>query len=186
MKKIILASFFASTSLLSAVDPATSPSPSPAPAQDIASKVVDRAVKGKKAPKVEVDSATLSATEMAEALAANLAQTADFKNARIININVHVGDTIITLGLDEGIDAEEWGMVDNQVEGGAAPASGTLAKPQANNRGPGGKKKLEVRKGNLVILATEDEKAAPAEVVPVVQTSPSPETAEPAAEKTAP
>jgi hypothetical protein len=121
MKTKILAALLVSNSLLFSAESAPSPTPAPTSTpQDIASKVVDRAVKGKKVPKAEVDSAVLSATEMAEALATTLSQTADLKNARVININIHVGDSIITLGFDEGIDAEEWGMVDNQTEGGAA------------------------------------------------------------------
>ena len=130
----------------------------PLPASSRAEDIVDRAVRNKNVSK-SVEKASLSAATMADAIARQLAETGEFKDAKIININVHVGDNIITLGFDEGIDAEEWGMVDNQVETGAAPAAAGAKPAPAVDRKSKATRTIDFRKGNLVLLATEQDHA---------------------------
>lgn len=78
-----------------------------------------------------------------------------------INVHVQVGD-IVLVGFDEAIDAEEWGMVDNQVEGGDGAKSKGKATP-ATDAGTTREKSVrsvDIRKGNLVLVAAEETNAA--------------------------
>lgn len=96
-------------------------------------------------------------------------------------INIHIGDNY-TFGFDEGIDAEEWGMVDNQTEGGQAAA--TTAQPTATatpEERPSTYRKLDFRKGDVVLVATEQPADAPKPVEPQAApvATPTVETTEP-------
>lgn len=110
--------------------------------------------------------ATKTATSITEALTRNgHLNHSDGK----VNIHIHVGD-IILIGFDEAIDAEEWGMRENNTEitGGKAPAAA-----RKNNKAeaePNKNKKISrtvnFKKGELQLNATEHseplKKAAPA------------------------
>lgn len=163
------------TASLAAFDPVWAQEPSPAPATTV-EKTIDRAVKGRKT-EVSAEKLPLSAAEIADLVSRQLSSLGDMKDAKVVNINVQVGDTIVTLGLDEGIDAEEWGMVDNQVEGGAAAAGGgAAAAVAANENRPRANRKIDLRKGNLYLVATEEHPvdAAPQGTKPSSSPSPTP------------
>ena len=150
--------------------------PTPAPATTV-EKIVDRAVKGRKAD-VSAEKVPLSAAEIAELVSRQLSALGEMKDAKVVNINVQVGDTIVTLGLDEGIDAEEWGMVDNQVEGGAVAGGGApAAAVAANENRPPANRKIDLRKGNLYLVATEEHPAEAAARAAAPSASPSPSPA---------
>ena len=76
-----------------------------------------------------------------------------------INIHVHVGDVIL-IGFDEAIDAEEWGMRENNTEviGGKAskarPSPSTDAEAEAN-KNKKTSRSIQFRKGALELSATE-------------------------------
>jgi hypothetical protein len=105
-------------------------------------------------PKENQASSTVTkATNAAEAVLKKLPSIPGAADAKVINI--HIGDNY-TFGFDEGIDAEEWGMVDNQTEGGQAAAAtkqpSTSATPEER---PSSYRKLDFRKGDVVLIATE-------------------------------
>ena len=103
--------------------------------------------------------AVTKATNAAEAVLKKLPSIPSAADAKVINI--HIGDNY-TFGFDEGIDAEEWGMVDNQTEGGQAAA--TTAQPAATatpEEHPLTYRKLDFRKGDVVLIATEQPVNAP-------------------------
>lgn len=169
---VLLTSFFA------VLAPVSAQEPTPAPATTV-EKIVDRAVKGRKT-EVSAEKQPLSAAEIAELVSRQLSALGEMKDAKVVNINVHVGDTIVTLGLDEGIDAEEWGMVDNQIEGGAGAGGGaTAAAVAANENRPPANRKIDLRKGNLYLVATEEH---PADAAPRAATPAASPTASPAVE----
>ena len=109
-------------------------------------------------------SKTASLTDSAVNTAAKIAETFS-KSAKLdsadgkINIHIHVGD-IILIGFDEAIDAEEWGMRENNTEiigkNGATSKgkSSTTAKAE-----PADHKKtarsVSFQKGDLKLNATE-------------------------------
>jgi len=103
--------------------------------------------------------AVTKATNAAEAVLKKLPSIPGAADAKVINI--HIGDNY-TFGFDEGIDAEEWGMVDNQTEGGQAAAAtkqpSTSATPEER---PSSYRKLDFRKGDVVLIATEQPVNAP-------------------------
>lgn len=88
-----------------------------------------------------------------------------------INVHVQVGD-IVLVGFDEAIDAEEWGMVDNQVEGGEAARTRGKATPATDAGAPREKsvRSVDIRKGNLVLVAAEE--TDPAGESPAAPTEP--------------
>ena len=97
-------------------------------------------------------------------------------------INIHIGD-IFTFGFDEGIDAEEWGMVDNQNES-AQPATPGQPKAMATpipKEKPATYRKIDFRKGDVVMIATEQPVDAPKPAASPVSTpaEPAPTSASP-------
>ena len=118
--------------------------------------------------------AVTKATNAAEAVLKKLPSIPGSADAKVINI--HIGDNY-TFGFDEGVDAEEWGMIDNQNESGQAagaagqPAAAAAATP---NEKPPAYRKLDFRKGDVVLIATEQPADSPKPVE-------SPATTEPAA-----
>ena len=102
------------------------------------------------------DSAVNTAAKIAETFSKSAKlDSADGK----INIHIHVGD-IILIGFDEAIDAEEWGMRENNTEiiGEGGVASKAKASSTAN-ADPGDNKKtarsVSFQKGDLKLNATE-------------------------------
>jgi hypothetical protein len=97
--------------------------------------------------------AVTKATNAAEAVLKKLPSIPGAADAKVINI--HIGDNY-TFGFDEGVDAEEWGMIDNQNESGqAAGAAGQPAAAATPNEKPPAYRKLDFRKGDVVLIATE-------------------------------
>ena len=126
----------------------------------------------------EKDSRTSSgvtkATNAAEAVLKKLPSIPGAADAKVINI--HIGDNY-TFGFDEGVDAEEWGMIDNQTEGGQAGA--TTKQPAATatpNERPPAYRKLDFRKGDVVLIATEQPVDSPKPVESPTATITAPET----------
>ena len=73
----------------------------------------------------------------------------------------------------EGIDAEEWGMVDNQTEGGqAAAATGRPSTSATPEERPSTYRKLDFRKGDVVLIATEQPVDSPKQVESPTATEP--------------
>jgi hypothetical protein len=77
-------------------------------------------------------------------------------------INVHVGD-ITLIGFDEAIDAEEWGMRETNVEAGGAQAGAAtlegaakLYKAKHGHEGAHVSRKLDLKKGSVVIVMSEE------------------------------
>jgi hypothetical protein len=118
--------------------------------------------------------AVTKATNAAEAVLKKLPSIPGAADAKVINI--HIGDNY-TFGFDEGIDAEEWGMVDNQTEGGQVAAS--TARPSASatpEERPSTYRKLDFRKGDVVLIATEQPVDSPKPVESPTATKTAPET----------
>ena len=114
--------------------------------------------------------AVTKATNAAAAVLKKLPSIPGAADAKVINI--HIGDNY-TFGFDEGIDAEEWGMVDNQTEGGQAAA--TTAQPAATatpEERPSTYRKLDFRKGDVVLIATEQPADSPKPVESPTATEP--------------
>lgn len=77
-----------------------------------------------------------------------------------INIHVHVGDVIL-IGFDEAIDAEEWGMRENNTEviGGKGRTGKQLASTDSEAEANQDKKisrSIQFRKGALELSAVEN------------------------------
>ena len=128
------------------------------------------------------------AAAAADAILKKLPSIPGMADAKVINI--HIGDNI-TFGFDEGVDAEEWGMTENNANNntnGAKPnPSGSPAAPSDR---PNAFRKIDFRKGDLVLVATEDpvkepaaEKTVPA---PAVDAEPNAPVTTPTVETTAP
>ncbi len=105
-------------------------------------------------PPQEADQAAQKAAAAAEAVLKKLPSIPGASEAKVINI--HIGDNI-TFGFDEGVDAEEWGMTENNADAAGGAVQG--AKPAAPADRPTGYRKIDFRKGDLVLLATEDTSA---------------------------
>ena len=76
-----------------------------------------------------------------------------------INIHVHVGDVIL-IGFDEAIDAEEWGMRENNTEVVGGKVSKARQSPSTDAEAEASKNKkisrsIQFRKGALELSATE-------------------------------
>jgi hypothetical protein len=116
-------------------------------------------------------STVTKATAAAEAVLKKLPSIPGAADAKVINI--HIGDNF-TFGFDEGIDAEEWGMVDNQTEGGQPAKAGQPGAAATPNERPPAYRKIDFRKGDVVLVATEQPVDAPK---PSPMPSPNPEQA---------
>ena len=99
----------------------------------------------------------------AEAVLKKLSGLPAFADAKVINI--HIGDNL-TFGFDEGIDAEEWGMTENNNDSAAAGADPAKPAPKPNPEKPQGFRKIDFRKGDLVLIALEEpsKQSAPSRV----------------------
>lgn len=118
-----------------------------------------------------------------EAILRKLSGLPAFADAKVINI--HIGDNL-TFGFDEGIDAEEWGMTENNNDPGAAGAKTTKPGAKPTPEKPQGFRKIDFRKGDLILVASEEpaKEVAPAlaaQPEPAVTTT-TPEAAAPASE----
>jgi hypothetical protein len=89
----------------------------------------------------------------AEAILKKLSGLPAFADAKVINI--HIGDNL-TFGFDEGIDAEEWGMTENNLDPAAAGANSANPGFKPNPEKPQGFRKIDFRKGDLVLIASEE------------------------------
>ena len=136
--------------------------------------------------------AVTKATNAAEAVLKKLPSIPGSADAKVINI--HIGDNY-TFGFDEGVDAEEWGMIDNQNESGqAAAATGQPAAAATPNEKPPAYRKLDFRKGDVVLIATEQPVNAPKQAefptatvtAPAAEAAPATPVATPTVETTAP
>jgi hypothetical protein len=106
-----------------------------------------------------------------EAILRKLSGLPAFADAKVINI--HIGDNL-TFGFDEGIDAEEWGMTENNNDAGAAGAKTTKPGAKPTPEKPQGFRKIDFRKGDLILVASEE----PAkEVAPALAAQPEPAVA---------
>lgn len=105
-------------------------------------------------------SAVTKATNAAETVLKKLPSIPGSADAKVINI--HIGDNY-TFGFDEGVDAEEWGMIDNQNESSQAAGTPTTqpAAAATPNERPSAYRKLDFRKGDVVLIATEQPVNAP-------------------------
>ena len=81
---------------------------------------------------------------------------------QVPTINVQVGD-IVLVGFDEAIDAEEWGMRETNVEGGASVGKGMtpeqakkLNQQQDPNDNRNTSRRVDIRKGGVVLYLSED------------------------------
>jgi len=126
-----------------------------------------------------------------EAILKKLSGLPAFADAKVINI--HIGDNL-TFGFDEGIDAEEWGMTENNNDPAAAGANPAKPGAKPNPEKPQGFRKIDFRKGDLVLIASEepvkaaDQASQPEPAVTTTTPEPTPSqsaSAEPAP-KTAP
>ncbi len=109
------------------------------------------------APQEGTESKAEKAAAAADAILKKLPSIPGMADAKVINI--HIGD-IITFGFDEGVDAEEWGMTENNNATGAKPTSAD-AQAAPSDR-PNAYRKIDLRKGDLVLVATEDPVKEPA------------------------
>jgi hypothetical protein len=113
------------------------------------------------APQDAASNKAEKAAAAADAILKKLPSIPGMADAKVINI--HIGDNI-TFGFDEGVDAEEWGMTENNN----APDAATGAKPSpagaqaAPSDRPNAYRKIDFRKGDLVLVATEDPVKEPA------------------------
>ena len=96
-----------------------------------------------------------------EAILRKLSGLPAFADAKVINI--HIGDNL-TFGFDEGIDAEEWGMTENNMDPAAAGANPAKPGAKPTPEKPQGFRKIDFRKGDLILVASEEpaKEAAPA------------------------
>lgn len=81
-----------------------------------------------------------------------------------ITVHVHIGD-VIMMGFDEAVDAEEWGMRENNTEiiGGKAAKGKAAQGLDADARAEKNRKitrKVNFRKGSLQLEATENSEPA--------------------------
>ncbi|MFM8981595.1 MAG: hypothetical protein ACKOLA_01575 [Spartobacteria bacterium] len=128
------------------------------------------------------------AAAAADAILKKLPSIPGLADAKVINI--HIGDNI-TFGFDEGVDAEEWGMTENN---NATDATGAKPNPASSPAAPSDRpnafRKIDFRKGDLVLVATEDPVKEPASektaAAPVVEAAPAAAVATPTVETTAP
>jgi hypothetical protein len=97
--------------------------------------------------------AVTKATNAAEAVLKKLPSIPGAADAKVINI--HIGDNI-TFGFDEGIDAEEWGMTENNNAPSAVGANPAKSGAKPNPEKPQGFRKIDFRKGDLVLVASEE------------------------------
>jgi hypothetical protein len=117
--------------------------------------------------------AVTKATNAAEAVLKKLPSIPGAADAKVINI--HIGDNY-TFGFDEGVDAEEWGMIDNQTEGGQAADARHPAAAATPNEKPPAYRKLDFRKGDVVLIATEQPVDAPRPSTALESPAPAPNT----------
>lgn len=103
------------------------------------------------------DFATKTATSITEALI----RSGHFNHSDgKVNVHIHVGD-IILIGFDEAIDAEEWGMRENNTEIIGGQASTTESRKQNKAEADPNKNKkitrtVNFKKGELQLNATEN------------------------------
>lgn len=106
-----------------------------------------------------------TATQAAYAITQAIARSGKFGNTDgKINIHIHVGDVIL-IGFDEAIDAEEWGMRENNTEiiGGKASKAKSAVDSNKNNNENNEKKiarSINFRKGALELIAVENSEPA--------------------------
>jgi len=109
--------------------------------------------------------ATNAASAITDAISRSYKASRGKGNDGKITVNVHVGD-IIMMGFDEAIDAEEWGMRENNTEiidgSGKTGKSrrGTKAEPVDPDANRKITREIKLRKGSLEFNARED--SAPA------------------------
>ena len=107
---------------------------------------------------VHADNITEFATKTAASITQAISRSGQLKDLDgKVNVHIHVGD-IILIGFDEAIDAEEWGMKENNTEINGASKS-TAKQRQKLNAEPTDNKKtsrsVSFKKGALELNATE-------------------------------
>ena len=119
-------------------------------------KTISKTIKG--------DSRTELATKAVSAITAAIAQSKKGIGSNIsdpnMTINVHIGD-IILLGFDEAIDAEEWGMRENNTEiiGDMAGKEKSGQSSEADASASENRKisrSIKLKKGSLELVANEN------------------------------
>ncbi len=122
----------------------------------IAKKVVKKTPGNNLQTKNLTDFATKTATSITEAIT----RSGQFNHTDgKVNVHIHVGD-IILIGFDEAIDAEEWGMRENNTEiiGGKASAASARKNAKAEvdpNENKKISRSINFKKGALQLNATE-------------------------------
>lgn len=105
------------------------------------------------------------ATKTAASITEALTRSGQFNHSDgKVNVHIHVGD-IILIGFDEAIDAEEWGMRENNTEVIGGEASATRARKNSKTEAnPNDSKKISrtvnFKKGELQLNATEHSEPA--------------------------
>lgn len=121
----------------------------------------------KKTPAInrQTENITSFATKTAASITEALTRSGHFNHPDgKVNVHIHVGD-IILIGFDEAIDAEEWGMRENNTEiiGGKAPGAGARRNNKAEadpNKNKKISRTVNFKKGELQLNATEHSEPA--------------------------
>ncbi len=121
----------------------------------------------KKVPGInrQTENLTDFATKTAASITQAISRSGQFSHSDgKVNVHIHVGD-IILIGFDEAIDAEEWGMRENNTEiiGGKASAPGARKNSKADvdpNENKKVSRSVNFKKGALELNATEHSEPA--------------------------
>lgn len=123
-------------------------------------RTAGKAIKKVPSKNRQTENLTDFATKIAASITEAITRSSHFSHSDgKVNVHIHVGD-IILIGFDEAIDAEEWGMKENNTEivGGKA----LNARARKNNKAeadPNENKKISrtvnFKKGELQLNATE-------------------------------
>ena len=113
---------------------------------------------------IKSDSRTELASKAVSAITAAITQSKNGLSSNVtdpkMTINVHIGD-IILLGFDEAIDAEEWGMRENNTEiiGDMAGKEKSGQSSEADASASENRKisrSIKLKKGSLELVANEN------------------------------
>ncbi len=117
---------------------------------------------------IKSDSRTELASKAVSAIMAAITQSKNGLSSNVtdpkMTINVHIGD-IILLGFDEAIDAEEWGMRENNTEIISDMAGKEKARQSANTDALTDENRkisrsIKLKKGSLELIANENSNPA--------------------------
>lgn len=123
-------------------------------------KTANKAIKKVPGKNRQTENLTDFATKTAASITEAIRRSGQFNHSDgKVNVHIHVGD-IILIGFDEAIDAEEWGMRENNTEIiGEKASSGAVRKNPKAESDPNENKKISrtvnFKKGQLQLNATE-------------------------------